>query len=289
MLSDLLFGTEEYNDFLDGEDPDYDWVIPNLLERGDRAIFTGGEGKGKSTLLRQIAVATASGIHAFTLQPIEPKRVWYIDLENPKRTVRREMRKHFGDVEIPHGRLLLSNWSQGVDLHSPNYVTAMTEVFKQFRPDLVVVGPMYKMSSQPLEREEHSKGLALVLDTWLSNFEFALVMESHQPHGTVVPDVDPKRRMHRPERPVGSSLWMRWPEFGYCLEDAGVLRPWRGKRDDDRAWPEKLIRGEEWPWMVSGGCLRCGLPLSGKQERYCSEKCASAVRQAKYRQGVLNV
>ena len=43
--------------FLDEKvDLSYDWVIPNLLERGDRVIIVAEEGAGKTTLARQVAL-----------------------------------------------------------------------------------------------------------------------------------------------------------------------------------------------------------------------------------------
>ncbi|MEU1152672.1 DnaB-like helicase N-terminal domain-containing protein, partial [Streptomyces sp. NPDC005918] len=51
----------DMHDFLQVVDT-HDWVVPGLLERGDRLILTAGEGGGKSMLLRQIAVAVAAGV-----------------------------------------------------------------------------------------------------------------------------------------------------------------------------------------------------------------------------------
>lgn len=286
MTSLNLGPAEDFNDFIAGTDPDYNWVVPDLIEFGDRIIFTGGEGKGKSTLFRQIAVLTAAGIHPFTLEPMEAKRVLLIDLENPHRTSRREMKKFFADVPVERGFLTVCNWPGGLDLLHKDQQEAMTTKFRETAPDLVIIGPMYKMTAQPLEREEHSKLLAAYLDNARMAFDFALVMESHQPHGTVVmnDDAPGKKPFYRPERPVGSSLWMRWPEFGYCLEDGGLLRPWRGARDRDRAWPDRLVQGDDYPWRVDlHTCLKCGKELGARQERYCSEKCSSAARQAKFR------
>jgi hypothetical protein len=69
-------------------------------------------------------------------------------------------------------------------------------------------------------------------------------------------------------RPFGSSLWKRWPEFGYCLKltrDSDFharmchLIPWRGPRDE-RDWPAGLAAGGSWPWS----------PLAPEVARYAS-------------------
>ena len=270
---------EDAVDILDEAEPEYDWLIPGLLERGDRLILTGGEGKGKSTLLRQMAVQVSLGIHPFTLEPIEPKKVWHVDLENPRALSRRklmELTRDHGRTLI-RGNLQMNRWPGGLDLTQQSIAEATTSILYNMRPDLVVIGPTYKMA-QHLEQEAASSLLAFTLDQWRQVFNFALIMESHQPHQTVV-----EGKNWRAERPFGSSLWMRWPEFGICLEDAGTLRHWRGARDT-RDWPTKLLRGDEWPWVVDNSlCLVCGFPRTGKQEKYCSERCGNAARQATFR------
>src|SRR5699024_10821807 len=43
-----------------------DWIIPNLLEKGDRLIVTGQEGMGRTLWLRQLGITAAAGIHPTT-------------------------------------------------------------------------------------------------------------------------------------------------------------------------------------------------------------------------------
>ena len=62
----------DLHEFIGIVDPPNDWVIPGILERGDRLIWTGVEGLGKTVMTRQLAVAAAAGIHPFTGEPIDP-------------------------------------------------------------------------------------------------------------------------------------------------------------------------------------------------------------------------
>ncbi len=85
-------GGRELDAFLETDLPTHDWLVPGLLERQDRVILTGPEGGGKSTLLRQMAVQFASGIHPFGGDLFEPLRVLLLDLENSSRQVHRGLR-----------------------------------------------------------------------------------------------------------------------------------------------------------------------------------------------------
>lgn len=61
-------------------------------------------------------------------------------------------------------------------------------------------------------------------------------------------------------RPYGSSLFMKWPDYGYGLkptEDEGTydMYPFRRPRVRRRAWPEQFRWGRpntmEFPWEVA--------------------------------------
>ena len=83
-------------------DPPSDWVIPDLLERGDRLIWTGFEGLGKSVVVRQLADRAAAGNRTRSPESrSNPQRVLFIDCENPDR----KSRRHFRNLErIARGR-----------------------------------------------------------------------------------------------------------------------------------------------------------------------------------------
>ena len=265
----------DVNELLAEAEEDYDWLVPGLLERGDRVIVTGGEGKGKSTLLRQWALQCSLGIHPFGGEGFTPARSLLIDLENSRKQVRRKL-KDIGSDLPPEGMFQIATWN-GLDLSHPDYRAALNAVIMKVHPDLLIIGPMYKMYPN-LATEEASDALASYLDLIRLAINCTIIMESHQPHQIVM-----QSQKFRPERPFGSSLWLRWPEFGFCLEDDGTLRPWRGARDE-REFPEKLIRGDEWPWELAGeGCAICNRRLAGKQGKYCSETCSATGRKRRQR------
>ncbi len=269
----------DVNDFLTEYAPEYDWCLPGKMERGDRLIVTGNEGKGKSTLLRQIAIKVAMGLDPFSTDDIPAQKVWFVDLENPRGHLRREVNKIKQGLPIEVGMLTITSWPEGLNLASDDDALMFFGRLKDRAPDLLVIGPMYKMMTST-ETEERAGFLSRQMDIWRKEVGCAIILETHQPHQVIN-----NQGKFRPERPIGSSVWLRWPEFGICLEDDGTLRHWRGARDE-RDWPAKLERGEWWPWEIdetAGTCLHCGIDLEGKQVKYCSTKCSAAARKKEQR------
>lgn len=236
-------------DFIAGP-MDYDWLVPGLLERGDRLLLTGVEGGGKSVLVRQLTVCVAAGVHPFTGERFDPHRVLFIDLENGERTLRRHLillRQHADRIgrPVPLRHLMVEAVPAGVDLTRPDGEAWLSRLCEDNKPQMLVIGPLYRMHATDMGKEEPARQLTHVVDKMRSRYDCAVVMESHAPHAGV---------NGRSLRPVGSSLFMRWPEFGYGIrkEKDGTYTfvTWRGPRDE-RSWPKKLRRGGEgeWPWM----------------------------------------
>lgn len=227
--------------FLNEPEPDYQWLIPGVLERGDRVVLTGSEGAGKSTLLRQIGVQCASGIHPFTNQPVDPINVLLIDLENSKRQTKRQLRPlrlAAGD-EYPNKHLNIIVRGGGLNLTDPTDMVWLDERVRANKTDLLIIGPIYKMHlGDPIE-EGPARMVIAALDLLREHYGIAMLIEAHSPHST--------NGGTRPTRPYGASIWMRWPEFGLHITETGHLKHWRGDRDE-RQWPTALRRGGEWPW-----------------------------------------
>ena len=234
----------ELDQFLAEPEPDYDWLIPDILERGDRVILTGGEGAGKSTLLRQIGVQCASGIHPFTHATIKPVNVLLVDLENSRRQTKRQMRPlrttAAGDYPAATMRIIVR--TAGLNLTEPTDMVWLASRVEINQPDLVVIGPIYKMSTADPTEEQPARTVIACLDHIRDLYGCALLIEAHSPHANGAGA--------RPVRPYGASIWMRWPEFGLHITEAGQIKHWRGDRDE-RKWPAALTRGEDWPWTVA--------------------------------------
>lgn len=257
-------------ELLDEADEAADWLVPDLLERTDRLVLTAFEGVGKSELMAQFAATIAAGLHPFTAHPLPDDgtghRVLVIDCENPRDMVRRRYRRvrgivdairkknHLPPVNWPH-QLRLELRPDGIDLADSRQLAYLDERIAAAEPDLVVAGPLYKLHNRDMNEEPAARELVAALDHLRARHRFTLLLEAHSPHGE---GANGKRRI----RPVGSSLFLRWPEFGYGLRPHGdndadgrpntvEFVPWRGAREE-RRWPRFLRKGSknhaELPW-----------------------------------------
>lgn len=238
----------DLDEFLDSDEPAYDWLIEGLIERNDRVIVTGPEGGGKSTLLRQIAVQAASGIHPFTLGPIDPLQVLLVDTENSQRQARRALTglRATADGAYQSGRLRVRVLGHAIDLAATTVYSDLAARIEAQQVDLLVIGPLYKLIADDPIKEMPARAVSDAIDRLRAVRGSAVLIEAHSPYAEGA-------RAKRPIRPYGASLWSRWPEFGLYLDpDGGALRHWRGQRDE-RSWPAGLQRSTPWPWAPQEG------------------------------------
>lgn len=261
---DGLPGPQPMAEFLDGP-MDFDWIIPGLLEHMERIIITGSEGHGKSVMLRQLAGCMAGSVHPFSGAVLGSGdrgiRVTVVDAENSAVQSRRGYKRIVGMVDTLRNRAGMSgaDWKtqmaidirpEGIDLLKSKDVAWLEHIISVSSPDLLVLGPLYKLFVADPSDEPAVREVTAILDGLRARHGFALLMEAHSGKGTTqVGD----RRME----PIGSSLWQRWPENGFGIrraKEATGRRPeivdtveWRGSREE-RQWPEQLRHGRILPW-----------------------------------------
>lgn len=240
------------SELMEHPDDDPTWVIPGLLEVGDRLMLTGTEGAGKSALSRQIAVMAAAGLHPFTNAMIPPVRSLIIDAENKASQIRRQTRplvnwlRNQGS-DNPMDRVMIEAlYPRRINLLSDRDLGAIHQLIDAWQPQIVVIGPIYRMSPRALQTDDEAHPFLAALDT-ITERGCALIVEAHAGHSKE----GNGRQNSRELRPRGSSALIGWPEFGLGLRGlpGGLadLEPWRGGREE-RAWPHRMRRaaGNRW-------------------------------------------
>lgn len=235
------------------EDPNADWLIPHICTRRQRTVIVAGEGVGKATLMRQIGLHVAAGRDPFDpLMRIDPIRVLYIDAENPVKTIQRQTRLANRQHALGHeaaDRYVTWHCEDGLDLRSRTHRLAAEAAIRDFHPDVVLAGPLYKLfrRGHAEDMEQATIEFCQVMDDLRVRFDFALFLEHHAPKG----EGGSRREMS----PFGSSALLRWPDAGITLEDRGEAksRPMTltidvGRFRADRLpldWPDHLTRGSQ--------------------------------------------
>lgn len=237
-------------------DPEPEWIIPDLLAKDERVMITGGEGLGKTMLIRQMVASVAIGYHPFDGQSFDARPALHVDLENPKwvsdsgyRLIRRGLTA--AGIKIPDDtlhRLELKRF----DVTNAREVTQLLRLIRGLEPSLIAIGPVKNMGGEDPNEERSTVRIQDVLNQIRSESSAALLLEGHAGHGSRGEEGD--------WRPRGSSAWLGWPEFGFGMKPikdrgyrAAELVEWRGARPQGRFWPEVLAAGTPLPWTQAPG------------------------------------
>ena len=235
-------------ELLEQEDDEPDWLVPGLLEKRDRLILTGEEGLGKSHMLRQIAVHVAAGLDPFHDKgKLPPRRALIVDCENTWSQVRRKLRPAIESAASrgldPRDNLVVDCMDR-INITRDKDLARIHQLLDAYQPDLVVIGPLYRLTSGALQTDDDTAPVLAALDT-IRDRGAALLMEAHAGHAQGAKGV-------RDMRPRGSSSLMGWPEFGFGMravaEGIADFVPWRGQREE-RDWPQRVRRSHGFRWM----------------------------------------
>jgi hypothetical protein len=234
-----------------------DWVVPHTMAKGERLILIGFEGTGKSTLCRQFAAMVAAGLHPWDQTEIEPRKVLVVDAENHPDQVD-DSWQVLVELCAEHGRpiergqlVVMEEWESEIGLDTLEGSMWLQERVHAYKPDLVVMGPLTNLASRDLRDDEPVRRMRNAVNQARMVCNTAFLMEHHAPHKG---PMDKERQV----RPYGSSLFLKWPDYGYGMKPTGTdgVFEWfknRGPRVRSRRWPSWLREGRsgsmEWPWM----------------------------------------
>jgi len=235
------------------------WLVPKMIPAQSRTIVVAGEGMGKSMMFKQIGLKIAGGMHPFlSVWLDQPVRVLGVDLENGDevifnavRRITHQMRLDGADIDsMPYRHV---RWLD-LDLLSRHGRSRLENHIRQHRPDLVILGPIYQSYNRPAKMTEDDAVTHLMefFDDMRARYGVAWLLEHHAPHAS--------GGAKRDLRPVGSSKWIRWPEFGVNFgskekpsngPEIWEVGRFRGDRIPVPGWPTSLQWGSRYPWEAT--------------------------------------
>lgn len=239
------------DDLMSLGEQEQEFTIPNVLARNERLVLTGSEGGGKSVFIYQMLTGAAFGVDTFLRERYEPKRVLFLDVENSDfqqagnlRKIVPHLREIAPDVE-PEWR---SMKRRVVDLLASKDKADIISRAVHYAPDIMYIGTAYKLASTSDDAHRSVRAIQSTVDKIREEVGCSVIVEHHAPHG-----FNNDRSSMRPE---GSSMWLRWPDFGYGLKRIDTpggrivkFMGWRGDRVRGRDFPAGLREGAVMPWM----------------------------------------
>jgi RecA-family ATPase len=189
-------------------------------------------------------------LHPFLGTTCEPKTVLFVDAENPAKIMVKTMGRMrdaaaYKKSPVDPNRLWIRRRPEGLNLADPAERLWLKREAQTVNADLLCIGPAYKLyfGGKGEREEDLARQVTVALDLVRDAAGCAVILEHHSPHQS-------SNDRARNVRPIGSSLWLRWPEFGLGIrlaeEDGAYERrlmdvvAWRGARDE-RDWPKQLV------------------------------------------------
>lgn len=235
-------------------------------------MFLAGEGcipTHNSILLRQMAMCFAAGLHPFNARvQIEPVRTLLFDVENDDdelatmERIRSGIERRLGP-DAPHPAVYSVPY--GVDLATRRDLGDFLAVLEDYRPQLIIGGPIYKMTDQRSDLSEDRRAAIVqtVFNDVRKRWGSAVILEHHAPSAG--------SGRARDVRAKGGQVWAAWVNMTIALHptnggDSAEVRYPHPPRGHFR-WPKRFDRGSQldWPWMpvMRTPVLDVQPPLSG--------------------------
>lgn len=122
---------------LTGRPPEYEWLVQDLLVRGDISLLSGDPGVGKSWLMYDLAIAVASGRETWLGMPLlRHGKVMIVDQENPLATTWQRLVALGMTPEVAKNIHLL--WYAGVRMDQEEAALRFYEDAEHIEPELAI-------------------------------------------------------------------------------------------------------------------------------------------------------
>ena len=167
-----------WDDWLDLELGEPDWLVPGLLERGGAGIVHGSSRSFKSFFMLQLCLDLAAGYPALGVFPVvPPKRTLMFQAEGTKRAWRQRMWA-LRDV-YPTGIHFWSRHTSVEKFDSPAGDARMRAALALVKPDMVVLDPIAEFLSGIDTDAVSIQRWTAVMNGWREDFGCAVLLVHH--------------------------------------------------------------------------------------------------------------
>jgi RecA-family ATPase len=191
--------------------PDVDPILEDTFDAGDKVAVIGSSKRKKSFFIQQMALCLASGKTFLTWTPKKPRRVYFVQFEVQKKHFQTRLKSLCRGLGISPAdlgdRLQILN-ARGLGLTGPDGLDRIKEDLVNFKPEVIVLDPLYKISSGAENAAEDTKIILAAFDA-LAEETGAAVLYTHHDAKGIAGDRDIR------DRGAGSNVIGR--DYDACL------------------------------------------------------------------------
>lgn len=174
----------DFEEFLNTEIT-LEWLVEDLLAEQGIGLFTGAAGTGKTQFGMQFAIELALGRpHIIGWENKGgPKKVCMLSLEMShaplKKFATAMADQYLGEIRAIAKNLTIVPLGTGIDLTRPEGVSLMNNILSEYKPDVLFIDSLQKITSKPLTDEIGSKELLDALKTLRTKYNTGMYIIHH--------------------------------------------------------------------------------------------------------------
>lgn len=191
--------------------PDVDPILEETFDAGDKVAVIGSSKRKKSFFIQQMALCLASGRPFLSWTPKQPRRVYFAQFEVQEKHFQTRLKYlcrglGFSPADLGDRFRILN--ARGLGLSGPDGLERIKPDILNFKPEVIVLDPLYKISSGVENTAEDTKIILAAFDS-LAEETGAAVLYTHHDAKGIAGDRDIR------DRGAGSNVIGR--DYDACL------------------------------------------------------------------------
>jgi len=173
--------------WLDSDPPEPDNILAETFDAGDKVVIIGSSKLRKSFLLLQMTLSLAAGRNFLTWQIAKSRRVLHVQFEIKAHHFHRRVKRLARALNIAAAdlgdRLQIIN-GRGLGLIGPAGIERIQKAAMTFKPEIIALDPLYKLSVGVENAAEDSKIILNAFDVLAEQTGAAVVFIHHDSKGS---------------------------------------------------------------------------------------------------------